>query len=115
MRNGLMGSKRAAAGQPLADDAGTMRVPVGEVPDGLWKAQLGQESGGKQFGKDGKPLTSSAGAVGIAQVMPGTGPEAAKLAGLPWDVRRYHQDAGYNEALGKAYMAKQLQTFGGDV
>ncbi len=115
MRNGLMGSKRAAAGQPLADDAGTMRVPVGEAPDGLWKAQIGQESGGKQFGKDGKPLTSSAGAVGIAQVMPGTGPEAAKLAGLPWDVRRYHQDAGYNEALGKAYMAKQLQTFGGDV
>ena len=59
MRNGLMGSKRAAAGQPLADDAGTMRVPVGEVPDGLWKAQIGQESGGKQFGKDGKPLVKS--------------------------------------------------------
>ena len=115
VRNGLMGSNRAAAGQPLADDAGTVRVPVGEVPDGLWKAQIGQESGGQQFGKDGKPLTSSAGAIGIAQVMPGTGPEAAKLAGLPWDVRRYHQDASYNEALGKAYMAKQLQTFGGDV
>ena len=115
VRNGLMGSNRAAAGQPLADDAGTVRVPVGEVPPSLWKAQIGQESGGRQFDKDGKPLTSSAGAIGIAQVMPGTGPEAAKLAGLPWDVRRYHQDAGYNEALGKAYMAKQLQTFGGDV
>lgn len=101
----------AAGGAPGSVSA----TAAGPVADRLWKAQISQESGGKQFGKDGKPLTSTAGAIGVAQVMPGTAPEAAKLAGLPWDERRYQQDAGYNEALGKAYMAKQLQTFGGDV
>ena len=79
----------------------------------LWSAQTNQESGGKQF-KDGKPIESPKGAIGIAQVMPGTGPEAAKLAGLPWSPQRFYQDASYNEALGKAYMQKQLNTFGGD-
>lgn len=76
---------------------------------------LKTESGGKQFDKDGKPLTSSAGAIGIAQVMPGTAPEAAKLAGLPWDETRYKNDPEYNKALGLAYFQKQLQNFGGNL
>lgn len=71
-----------------------------------------QESGGSQFAKSGKPLTSSAGAIGIAQVMPGTAPEAAKLAGLAFDENRYRNDADYNLALGKAYYEKQLADFG---
>lgn len=75
---------------------------------------ISQESGGRQFGSDGKPLTSSKGATGRAQVMPGTGPEAAKLAGLPWDENRFKNDAEYNTALGKAYFDKQVQDFGGD-
>lgn len=90
------------------------KVGSNAASDQLWAAQVNQESGGKQFAKDGKPLTSSAGAIGVAQVMPGTGPEAAKLAGLPWSEERFQKDAGYNEALGRAYMDKQLQTFGGD-
>lgn len=76
---------------------------------------IGTESRGRQFGADGKPLTSRAGAVGVAQVMPATGPEAAKLAGLPWDENRYRNDANYNRALGLAYFQKQLQTQGGDL
>jgi len=76
---------------------------------------VGTESGGRQFGKDGKPLTSSAGAIGIAQVMPETAPEAAKLAGLPWDENRYKTDANYNRALGLAYFQHQLQATGGDL
>ncbi len=107
-----------AAGAPaVAFDAaggGAISTASGDVPASLWAAQIGQESGGKQFSGKGTPLTSPKGAVGIAQVMPGTAPEAAKLAGLPFDERRYKQDAGYNEQLGQAYMAKQLQTFGGD-
>ena len=73
-----------------------------------------QESGGKQFDRSGRPLTSSAGAIGIAQVMPGTAPEAAKLAGLPFDQNRYRNDPEYNLALGKAYYEKQLRDFGGN-
>jgi soluble lytic murein transglycosylase len=76
---------------------------------------VGTESGGKQFGKDGQPLTSSKGAIGIAQVMPTTAPEAAKLAGLEWDENRYKTDATYNKALGLAYFQKQLQDNGGDL
>jgi hypothetical protein len=73
-----------------------------------------QESRGKQFDRSGRPLTSSAGAIGIAQVMPGTAPEAAKLAGLPFDQNRYRNDPEYNLALGKAYYEKQLRDFGGN-
>lgn len=72
------------------------------------------ESRGNQFDRNGRPLTSSAGAIGIAQVMPGTAPEAAKLAGLPFDQNRYRNDPEYNLALGKAYYEKQLADFGGD-
>lgn len=75
----------------------------------------GTESGNRQFDAQGKPLRSSAGAIGIMQVMEGTGPEAAKLAGLPWDRDKWLNDARYNEALGRAYLAQQLRDFGGDL
>ncbi len=71
-----------------------------------------QESRGRQFDSNGNPLTSKAGAIGIAQVMPGTAPEAARLAGLPWDEKRYRTDPDYNASLGRAYFNKQLSTFG---
>lgn len=76
---------------------------------------LGTESGHRQFDAQGRPLTSSKGAVGIAQVMPGTAPEAAKLAGLEWDENKYKTDAAYNEALGFAYFEKQVKDFDGDI
>lgn len=72
------------------------------------------ESNGKQFDKNGKPLTSSAGAIGVMQVMPTTGPEAAKLAGLRWDENRYRNDADYNRAIGQAYYREMLRKFDGN-
>lgn len=80
----------------------------------LFAAMIGEESNGQQLGKDGKPLTSPKGAVGIAQVMPDTAPFAAKLAGLPWDPQRYKTDAAYNQQLGAAYFGKMQQDFGGN-
>ncbi len=77
-----------------------------------FEALIHRESRGKQFGADGKPLTSSAGAVGIAQVMEGTGPEAAKLAGLKWDRDKWLHDEDYNKAIGRAYFNRQLRDFG---
>ena len=47
--------------------------------------------------------------------MPDTAPEAAKLAGLPWDENRYKNDPAYNKAIGMAYFQQQLQTNGGDL
>jgi len=81
--------------------------------DRAFNILIGTESRGRQFGADGKPMTSIAGAIGIAQVMPGTGPEAAKLAGLKWDEDRYRNDPDYNKALGRAYFEKQLKDFNG--
>jgi hypothetical protein len=86
----------------------------GPGSEAVWANMIRRESGGRQFDADGKPLTSSAGAVGIAQVMPDTGPEAARLAGLPWDEERYKTDADYNKALGRAYFQQQVKTFGDD-
>ena len=80
---------------------------------GAFQVAVGTESGGQQFDKNGQPLTSPKGATGIAQVMPTTGPEAAQLAGLPWDENRFKTDAKYNYQLGQAYFNKQVQDFGG--
>jgi soluble lytic murein transglycosylase len=102
----------AAAGEVI----GRMqpRIQVGEA-ERAFNIAVGTESNGRQFGADGKPLTSPKGAIGIAQVMPDTAPEAANLAGLPWDENRYKNDPAYNKALGLAYFQKQLQDNGGDL
>ena len=70
------------------------------------------ESRGQQFDAQGQPLRSRAGATGIAQVMPSTGPEAARLAGLEWDQRRFENDPEYNRDLGLAYFTHQLRQHG---
>lgn len=75
----------------------------------------GQESGGQQFDAAGNPKTSSAGAVGVMQVMPDTAPEAARLAGLPWDEQAYRNDPDYNKVLGIAYLSELLRKYDGDV
>jgi len=85
---------RSAAGQAFQN------LPADQIFD---TAMVMTESNGKQFGPDGRPLTSKAGAIGAAQVMPATAPEAARLAGLPWDEVKYKTDREYNLALGRAY------------
>jgi len=72
------------------------------------------ESGGQQF-KNGHPLTSPKGAVGISQMLPSTGPEAAKLAGLEWDEQKFYNDPAYNAALGEAYFSDLNRRYGDPV
>tara|TARA_R110000868_G_scaffold80691_2_gene229060 strand:+ start:171 stop:1676 length:1506 start_codon:yes stop_codon:yes gene_type:complete len=86
----------------------------GKSMEDVWSGMIQTESRGNHFGSDGKPLTSPAGAIGIAQVMPGTAPEAAALAGVQFDENRYRNDPEYNATIGRAYFEKQVQTFGGD-
>ena len=78
-----------------------------------FQVAVNTESGTQQFNPDGSVVTSPKGATGIAQVMPTTGPEAAKLAGLPWDENKFKNDANYNYQLGAAYFNKQVTDFGG--
>jgi soluble lytic murein transglycosylase-like protein len=68
-----------------------------------------QESGGNQA------AVSKKGAIGTMQVMPKTAPEAAQLAGVPWDPKAYKADPTYNEILGHAYLAQQLRKYNGNV
>lgn len=99
------------------------RQPAAEGGGDLFdKGVIWQESRGRQFDKNGKTLESTIirngvrqqGAMGIAQVMEGTAPEAAALAGLPYDRDRWLNDADYNKALGRAYFDHQRSTFGDD-
>lgn len=93
----------------------------------LFSKMLTSESGNQHFNsKTGQPTTSSKGAVGIAQVMPTTGPEAAKLAGVDWNPELFNRGRTgdpakdkeaeeYNRKLGQAYYNEQHKTFGDPV
>jgi hypothetical protein len=102
------------AARPMGTTEGSVGMPAREnipPPEKIFDRMLEVESNKRQFDSKGNPLTSSAGAIGIAQVMPGTAPEAAKLAGLPFDPQRYRFDAEYNKALGQAYFQEMLRIF----
>ena len=112
----------AAAPTPIGADAEAL-VPIprprpaqtaAAPTDDIFPRLLRTESTGRQLDENGNPLTSPKGAIGIAQIMPKTGPEAAKLAGLPWDEQKFKYDANYNATLGKAYFDHQTKVFGGD-
>lgn len=110
--SGSSGTAGSSAGPTLATTAGT--APSASRVDTLMRGLFQQESGNRQVDASGKTITSPKGALGVAQIMLATGPEAAKLAGLPYDENRLKTDRDYNAALGKAYFSKQLQDFGGD-
>lgn len=111
----VIGNRLSDYKTQLMSPGGISGYAIGPMPeDVLFNAMIPQESGGRQFDSSGNPLTSPAGAIGIAQVMPDTAPEAAKLAGLQWDEQRYKNDAQYNHALGKAYFNQQIKRYGGN-
>lgn len=86
--------------------------PSASQKDGdIFERMLSIESGNRQHDDKGNVITSPKGATGIAQVMPATGPEAARLAGVEWDENRFRNDADYNRSLGQAYYNKQRQDF----
>jgi soluble lytic murein transglycosylase-like protein len=74
-----------------------------------------QESRGQHFDANGRPTTSRAGAIGIMQVMPGTAPEAARMAGVEYDEQAYRNDPTYNKLIGIAYLRSMLMRYDGDV
>ena len=95
----------------LLPGGGTVQdAPVGE----LYAALEQQESGGRQFDSNGAPVESSAGAIGVWQVMPDTAKEAAKLAGVKFDEEKYRTDANYNRTIGKAYLNAQIDKYNGN-
>lgn len=101
-----------------ATTVGSVGMPVAQEDasvDKVFDRMLQIESNKRQFDRQGNVMTSSAGALGIAQIMPTTAPEAARLAGLPYSPERLRNDPEYNQALGRAYFEEQLRTFGDPV
>lgn len=82
------------------------------TPEGFMPLIFGKESSGDQS------AVSPKGARGIGQIMPGTAPEAAKLAGLPWDEKLFYgtdeKAKAYNQALSTAYFKAKWNEFDGD-
>lgn len=104
--------------QTVAQSVQKAMAPVVQpkgAADNLFGALLQQESGSQHFDANGNVKKSRVGAVGIAQIMPGTGPEAAKDAGLKWDPVRFEKDPEYNRALGQGHFNKLLRVFNGNV
>ena len=78
------------------------------VPETWVRAVMRQESGGRQAGADGAPVTSSAGAMGLMQVMPGTYAALRQRHGLgadPYEPRS-------NILAGTAYLQEMHARFG---
>jgi hypothetical protein len=88
---------------PLIEDAARRF----HVPAAWLKAVMRQESGGRTVAADGKPISSSAGALGVMQLMPATYREMAAQYGLGDDPADPHDNifaaAGYLRWLKAKY------------
>lgn len=94
---------------------GSAAISANADPDATFAAMIHSESGGNQHAKDGTPLTSEKGAIGVAQLMPGTAKEMARQTGIRWDEGRFRNDANYNRALGQAYFQQLCQKYGNNL
>ena len=92
------GGSGATDYQSMADAA----AAANGIPSNIFRALINQESGWKQTRADGSILTSSAGALGLTQLLPGT---ASDLGIDP-------NDPSQNIQGGARYLAQMFQKFG---
>lgn len=76
--------------------------------------QIRQESGGRHRRKDGSVVTSSAGAVGIAQIMPQYLKWWADRAGMEANKQKLYDDPDYGLSIMRKAMKSLVDEFGGD-
>jgi soluble lytic murein transglycosylase len=60
-------------------------------------------------------VISHAGAIGLMQVMPGTGRDTARALGIAYDEPRLLSDPDYNALLGATYIAGLIEQFDGNL
>ena len=85
-----------------------LAVPPGDRPEAaLTLAIIRQESA---FQSD---ALSSAGALGLMQLMPATAKSVAGKVGLPYSKPRLTSDPTYNMMLGRAYLGELIEDYGG--
>ncbi|MER2537323.1 MAG: lytic transglycosylase domain-containing protein [Rhizobiaceae bacterium] len=105
---------KIAAGRGL--DIGALSHPVGAIPatadiSGSGKALAYAIA--RQESEFNISAVSSAGALGLLQLMPGTAQQVAKKSGVPFSKARLTTDAGYNAMLGANYLGEQIGRFNG--
>ncbi len=97
-------------------DTDTLAWPIGAIPRKTKTSGAGlplayaiarQESA---FQVDAR---SSANALGLLQLLPGTARSTARSIGIGYSRSRLVRDAGYNARLGTAFLNQQMQKFGG--
>jgi hypothetical protein len=112
----------AVGADAIAHDVIASNAPATDV-DRAHNITFQTESSSRHFRSDGQIITSPDGAKGIAQIMPTTGPEAAKAAGVKWDPELFNrtmtgdkvkdQEAiDYSVKLGNALFDKYTQKYG---
>jgi soluble lytic murein transglycosylase len=105
---------KIAAGRGL--DIGALSHPVGAIPatadiSGSGKALAYAIA--RQESEFNVSAVSSAGALGLLQLMPGTAQQVAKASGVPFSKARLTTDPGYNAMLGANYLGEQIGRFNG--
>lgn len=60
-------------------------------------------------------VVSGAGALGLMQVMPGTGRDTARDIGLPYSEQRLRDDPAYNALLGATFLSGLIDRFDGNL
>ncbi len=97
-------------------DIGALSHPLGAIPADARISGPGMALAyaiARQESEFKVGAVSGAGARGLLQLMPGTAKEVAKRSGLPYSKERLTTDAGYNAALGAAFLGEQLGRFDG--
>ncbi|MCD2471782.1 transglycosylase SLT domain-containing protein [Jiella sp. MQZ9-1] len=97
-------------------DAPALAFPIGVIPADAHISAAGkalayaiarQESG---FNPQAR---SSAGALGLLQLMPGTAKSMARKIGVSYSPTRLTSDPGYNATLGAQFLGEQIENFDG--
>lgn len=97
-------------------DVGALSHPVGVIPDDADISGSGKALAyaiARQESEFNIGAVSGAGALGLLQLMPATAKQLAKKTGVPFSQTRLTSDAGYNAALGAAFLGEQLGRFNG--
>jgi len=108
MRSAIVAQRSLPTGSGSGDGA-SGSTGAGAGGDALFDALLQQESGGRHTDKNGRLITSSAGARGIAQLMPGTAADPG------FGIKPAQDDSeAENRRVGREYLNAMLKRYGGD-
>ena len=105
---------KIAAGRGI--DIGLLAHPLGAIPSGADMAEAGEALAyavARQESEFNAAAVSRAGARGLLQLLPGTARDMARKRGVDFSADRLTADPGYNATLGAAFLAEQLERFGG--